>query len=1700
MSRFWGRGRGASTPQVGRRIGVLAGVGALVAATSLVFVGFAGAVGNYFELDGDATDASSGLPDDWSSITGAIDSTIVTDGTGTDDDTFTGGSSKDDLPISGWQWQTAKATPEKNDIAHAYAAAYADNGQLILYFGQDRTPNQAGDANVGFWFLQDNVARNGSGGFDGNHQVNDIFVAAELTNGGGVPNIVVYKWNGSGLTKIADESSNAKCTGGTLSADVCGIANSGNVTVPGGDTVPSPYFFEGGMNVTKLLGGTTPCFSSFIANTRTSQSTDAVLKDFVGGQIDTCGEITIEKRTVPGGGQGFQFDASGTGLSGFTLGDGGKKTFENLNPGTYSVTESAPGSPWIFDSVENCSASGGSSVQQNAQNPAKIDITLGLGGAVRCTFVNKRKPQVKLVKDFDGTGTPIDLKLGATVKGTFSSDGDTGFFTVDAGSYTASEVFQQANGSLYATTSKCVKNGSDAGFSDGLAKDFTVANGDEVVCTFLNVRKTVQITTVKDFVGTPASISIAAGPQAKSIGGDDQVSATVEAGTSQVLSETLTDAQKAQYDTTVQCTGDGAPQASVYSRQLAVGTQPLTCTFVNTRKQGSIEIKKDFVGSGTHKQIELQLDGATKTTLSADGTTGQLTVDTGSYTVSEAFSTAADGDLYDSSYSCTKNGQSYVASAPGRSVNVTVGKGDVVVCTLVNARKTVNVTVEKDWVGTVTPVQLFVGGSTKTVSAEPASHTVAIEAGTSTTVGESAVPANYDAFIRCGGESDASYTGPRSLTNVVAPVTCVVTNKEKPQVKVTKKLEPAADPGRFDLQIAGVTRKEDAGDGGTTGFVYVSPSASVSVGEVAGNGSTDMALYTSAVACDSGKGSSQTATHSFGVAYGEKVSCVITNARKQGQVTVNKVWLPEAAKGAVTLKIGASTQAFGAADTQSFSKSLNTGTTVNVGEAAVPSGFDAFVDCTGDQAGEVAGSTIDVTVGDAPVTCTVTNKRKPRVKVTKLLSPANDPGKFDLLVNGATAKDDAGNNGTTGFVTVPLGNATVGEAAGTGTSLDNYGSQISCGAKGDGAAGATTHGFTVAYGDEVECTITNTRETGTIEVVKVYVTPQGQQVPSPYSSVALKVDGATKATAPAQLTTGKVQVNTGQHGVAETFVQASDADLYTSTGVCRLGEQAVGTPAGDGRGVTGVTVGEGQNVVCTFTNTRKERSIEVTKAVSEQANGTFDTAASKPEPGGTFYFRITVKNTSAADAVTITGLQDVVDGIGDVAVDDLVCDIGDGGFPFALEPGKTVVCTFTRDVVGDPRTETDHVDVSWKDEEGQPQPEKPSNEATVTITDVLPHIGVDKVVTGASSLQEPGGSFSYRVTITNESLVEEVTITSLADFVDTDGALNGTGTPGAAITMTGLDCTVPFVIAKGGSKVCTFSATVNGPAGTYFDVVVVHGFDNEENPATGDDDAGVTLTSTPPPPPPPSQSVTPLIDVEVVKDATAQVQLGQDGKATITYTALVRNNGPNMANDVQLADPAPSGVVFDQITKQPDFGSCQLTPALLTCNLGSMGYGVQTLISWTATVSVTGTIVNTATTTGSGGADRVPANNVDDARTLVVAPVTPPKPKPKVTPKHHKPPVVCATLGVAQRMLKANAQRQIITAAVEAAKKPVVDALVSIAGPGIKLSVRTNRQGIAKVVVKPKKAGIVRVSLKGVKACNTQRIGVVGVFEPPVTG
>jgi hypothetical protein len=81
----------------------------------------------------------------------------------------------------------------------------------------------------------------------------------------------------------------------------CAITNDVDETSPWSYTPKSgtpgifPYesLFEGGINLTQLLGST-PCFSSFMAESRSSKRFTATLKDFVLGDFPVCG-ISVEK-------------------------------------------------------------------------------------------------------------------------------------------------------------------------------------------------------------------------------------------------------------------------------------------------------------------------------------------------------------------------------------------------------------------------------------------------------------------------------------------------------------------------------------------------------------------------------------------------------------------------------------------------------------------------------------------------------------------------------------------------------------------------------------------------------------------------------------------------------------------------------------------------------------------------------------------------------------------------------------------------------------------------------------------------------------------------------------------------------------------------------------------------------------------------------------------------------------------------------------------------------------------------------------------------------------------------------------------------------------------------------------------------------------------------------------------------------------
>jgi len=236
--------------------------------------------------------------------------------------------------------------------------------------------------------------------------------------------------------------------------------------------------------------------------------------------------------------------------------------------------------------------------------------------------------------------------------------------------------------------------------------------------------------------------------------------------------------------------------------------------------------------------------------------------------------------------------------------------------------------------------------------------------------------------------------------------------------------------------------------------------------------------------------------------------------------------------------------------------------------------------------------------------------------------------------------------------------------------------------------------------------------------------------------------------------------------------------------------------------------------------------IGVTKAASP---------ASLPAPGGTFTFTVTVSNPSAVDAVKITSLLDNIYG-------DLATRAGStcgGLIGTTLAPGATSpACSFTGTFTGTSgQSQTDIVTVTGIDSNGFAAPPATAR-ATVMLTPPVTPPGPQIAVTKAASptsLAAPGGTFTFKVTVSNPSTVQPITITKLTDNIYGDLATRAGSNCGALIGVT---------LAPGATSApCSFSGTFTGTAGqSQTDVVTATGMNNG---VTVSATANATVTLTP---------------------------------------------------------------------------------------------------------------------------------------------------------------------------------------------------------------------------------------------------------------
>jgi uncharacterized repeat protein (TIGR01451 family) len=1714
---------------------------------------------------------------DWASFpincaTGA--GCLVDTPSGSSDNAFGQGTQEDDTSVT---VVDGSIPPNKNDLTRSYITSEVLGGNTYLYLAWERAVN-TGSANIDFELNQ-----NPTPGFDGStgsfaltRTAGDILIAYDF-GGSGTPTISLLRWVTSGPGSQCDKSNTTPCWGKRVDMTAAGFAeaqvNTGPVSDPflsnTANNVGTGLFGEAALNLSStelhvFEPHTCRAFGDMFVKSRASGSSiDAELKDFIAPapiHVSNCGSIELKKHwagtpdnatlnigTSSGGNQTATQAVNGAD------GTTGAKSVED---GTYFVSESGVDSS-LYNSTLACTDNG-NGVTPGANN----SLGVSAGHTVACTFTNARKQgTIQLRKHWVGTPGNASLAVGSTGPGSGNvttgsangADGNTAVTAVDTGTYYLSE---QYDSSLYTTSLACSNGGSSV--SVGPNDSVSVGDGQNVVCTYTNTRRQGSIELKKSWVGTKGNVTLnigtaAGGSQVDTqalVGADGTTGAdTVDTGTYYVSESFDSPSTADQYTSALACTDNGNAVAPGANQSVAVADgHTVVCTYTNTRNQGSIELKKHWVGTAGNATLNIgtsaggsQVD--TQAANGADASTGANTVDSGTHFVSES---GVDSNLYASTLACTDNGQ---AVTPGAAQSLAVAGGHTVVCTFTNTRKTGSIELGKAWVGTKGNVTLKIGtaaggsqvDSQALVGADGTTGPNTVDTGTyfvSESFDSPTKASDYTTSLVCTDNGNAVTPGAGNSLAVADGHTlvCTFTNTRKTgsvEVKktwnglkgnVTLKIGTGAGGSQVDSQALVGADGTTGPNTVDTGTYFVSESF---------DSPTDASDYTTSLACtDNGQTVSPGAGESLPVADGHTIVCTFTNTRKTGSIEVKKTWV--GLKGNVTLAIGTSeggnqvaSQALVGADGTTGPNTVDTGTyfvSESFDSPTNAADYTTSLACTdnGNAVTPGAGQSLPVADGHA-VVCTFTNSRNPgSIELRKAWIGT----KGDVTLNvGSSAgagdvasKELVGVDGTTGANTVAPATYYVSEDFVSPSSADQYATTLACTDNGQAIETGPDNGVAVASNHTVVCTLTNTRKSGSIELKKAWIGDKGN-VTLDIGTTAGGSQVDSKALVGADGTTGEQKVDTGTYFVSESFDSPTSAADYDTTLACTDN----GTPI-EGGAENGLFVSDGHAIVCTFTNSRLPQVKLVKSLQPANDDGTFDLSIGEQSftnggkgygDGGTTNF----VNVPQGSAPVVSE-----SGHGDTSLDDYDSSVqcsneqsGDGTSLDlnALQYGDKVTCTFTnirRGTIkivkhalggsatfdytlrqqGDEGSTPFQLSASAGSDDSKAFSVSPGDYAVVEAPlDGWANTSLSCSTGGSQDASNPsqasihiGAGDVVTCTYTNTKLATLI----VKKLVDNS---NGGGSKAPAdftIHVTqGIE--LPGSPKPGSSEGTTYSGLLPGTYNVTEDAVSGYSLTKIEGCLAGGSitlDAGqtatctLTNTSAAPPPPPPPPPPAPKVDIQITKSATPNpATVGHQ----VTWTMVVTNNGPNNATGVTVADPVPAGMTFVSVASSA--GTCT-GGALVSCQLGNLNVGGSVTITLVTTAAATGTITNTATTVANEQETNT-ANNTASANVTVNGAFVPP-----VTS--------CTAVAVSPKQLFVG-RKNTLTLKTTQHGKAKGGVKVRVKGSTIGLTTKpSNGKGVIKQQVKPTKAGIVVFTPVAAKSCKNPRIGVIGVFTPPVTG
>lgn len=497
--------------------------------------------------------------------------------------------------------------------------------------------------------------------------------------------------------------------------------------------------------------------------------------------------------------------------------------------------------------------------------------------------------------------------------------------------------------------------------------------------------------------------------------------------------------------------------------------------FTNTRQSGSLGISKATVGG----------DATFTYAVDCDGTTWDVSR---SITTTNGAGAATDVTGIPAGTSCTvteaaQNGWEQTVTPPGP---VTIVAGQTATASFTNTRRTADLIITKVVSGTYAvpvigtfPVAIDCGADgtfTREIIASSSANGTATVAGlpvgASCTLTETN-PVGWQ--LATGVEGN---TNPRTVRIAEQGNAVRFTNRRTTGIiTIDKTIDQGSGTFRFavtcgETPVAGGPFDITINAPATTGSVTVPdvPTGSSCVVDETPNGSVAGEFVQVTPADD--------ATVRFESTVGRQTASFV-DRRRVGDLVVKKVFPAESLGD----------------PSQSFTFTWNCGpeprtATLKAGEQKTITGIPTGTACVVSESAAAGYTTTVAPSGgavvideQAPRVVTFTNTAKTgTLELRKKLSPAADPGRFDLNVDGGTAEaTNVGDGGTTGVLTLRTGSHSVAEAAaGTATVLADYDAALECrdtarDPQGSVVTVSADSTVVVGEGSTVVCTYTNTR-------------------------------------------------------------------------------------------------------------------------------------------------------------------------------------------------------------------------------------------------------------------------------------------------------------------------------------------------------------------------------------------------------------------------------------------------------------------------------------------------------------------------------------------------------------------------------------------------------------------------------------------------